>query len=951
MKNLFSSRFRSFQKVSRFVFMESSEFEDTGAEKIFLIPLNAEEIKKEIQANPKWRKRAWKNTKEKIITNVLEEKLTDIYIRAFDQKSGTRYLKGDKRDELYERTAHNVRRTMLLFRKSIELDAEFTGTIDCINQEIQKMNEYPLNNFSAEEEKNDQLLGEIFENSTKVNNKKLIIKNKKIQNWCEENQYDFRFRYVTYPSGKPKLVKNGNFGAELKLVFFHCEKPVTDIKSDVILSINPVINEEGEIIGIRTLDGDFDTAIRTPDGVDHTYKVPTKDEIKTTFTKKDQFVENAKTLARNKQGEVVSIDSNIVKSTTAAIDKEVRKATKSTRKKVWDVLNDKNYFKGLKERTKNSVKALINKNVEETPSVEETPTATETEVVQDDLKEVSSPEETEELDIDNLDLDLDMDDFNNEPPESAPEDNSNETLDFNNPALEDEVFKEFDEYNPDDDKTENNDENVIELTEQITEETGLNKFWQDKVSGTPNDEAVKILNKIKDIPEYFIGEIKFNETGELQKLEYNDPILTLTLEAKNSYFQKIIQLLPGNIKEALKNDKNDNIDFTFENGGIKKYCTYSTNIDFLDKKTIKFLNCPNVPSIKFNEFPKLEGVMIKDSEFRERYYNIVDGIIILEDLTNYDRMEYGVLMEVKEEKKSKVLSQEEVNSLVDNAEEELKKLFNSKSTSPENIDDDSDSPELTDEESSTDSKQKPLSDKENPKLDDEDMDLETLFFRDKAEDDDFDTLIDEGTAFWEDKKDDTVIEHTEKTELDKFWEDKIEGNPSDKAIKILNKIKDIPEYFIGEIKFNEAGELQKLEYGKNSDDLLSNPQNSYFQEIIELLPEDIKDALKQDKNNAIDFVFEDGEIKKYCTYSDNIDFLKQIAIGTLDCTAVSSIKFSEFRVKEIYGTIGYDTFKFEIKNGLITDKDGKTYDQMEDGELMEVEEKSSSPLDGFSWDK
>lgn len=35
---------------------------------------------------------------------------------------------------------------------------------------------------------------------------------------------------------------------------------------------------------------------------------------------------------------------------------------------------------------------------------------------------------------------------------------------------------------------------------------------------------------------------------------------------------------------------------------------------------------------------------------------------------------------------------------------------------------------------------------------DEDMDLETLFFKDKADDDDFDTLADEGTAFWEDKK-------------------------------------------------------------------------------------------------------------------------------------------------------------------------------------------------------
>ena len=45
----------------------------------------------------------------------------------------------------------------------------------------------------------------------------------------------------------------------------------------------------------------------------------------------------------------------------------------------------------------------------------------------------------------------------------------------------------------------------------------------------------------------------------------------------------------------------------------------------------------------------------------------------------------------------------------------------------------------------------PIKEGENSS-DDEDMDLETLFFKDKADDDDFDTLADEGTAFWEDKK-------------------------------------------------------------------------------------------------------------------------------------------------------------------------------------------------------
>ena len=46
--------------------------------------------------------------------------------------------------------------------------------------------------------------------------------------------------------------------------------------------------------------------------------------------------------------------------------------------------------------------------------------------------------------------------------------------------------------------------------------------------------------------------------------------------------------------------------------------------------------------------------------------------------------------------------------------------------------------------------------KDGTSRDDEDMDLETLFFKDKSdedeEDDDFDTLADEDTAFWEDKK-------------------------------------------------------------------------------------------------------------------------------------------------------------------------------------------------------
>jgi len=45
----------------------------------------------------------------------------------------------------------------------------------------------------------------------------------------------------------------------------------------------------------------------------------------------------------------------------------------------------------------------------------------------------------------------------------------------------------------------------------------------------------------------------------------------------------------------------------------------------------------------------------------------------------------------------------------------------------------------------------PIKEGENSS-DDEDMDLETLFFKDKADDDDFDTLPDEGIAFWEDKK-------------------------------------------------------------------------------------------------------------------------------------------------------------------------------------------------------
>ncbi|GAB6146165.1 hypothetical protein [Desulfocicer niacini] len=35
---------------------------------------------------------------------------------------------------------------------------------------------------------------------------------------------------------------------------------------------------------------------------------------------------------------------------------------------------------------------------------------------------------------------------------------------------------------------------------------------------------------------------------------------------------------------------------------------------------------------------------------------------------------------------------------------------------------------------------------------DDDVDLETLFFKDKSDDDEFDSMADEGSAFWEDKK-------------------------------------------------------------------------------------------------------------------------------------------------------------------------------------------------------
>lgn len=55
-------------------------------------------------------------------------------------------------------------------------------------------------------------------------------------------------------------------------------------------------------------------------------------------------------------------------------------------------------------------------------------------------------------------------------------------------------------------------------------------------------------------------------------------------------------------------------------------------------------------------------------------------------------------------------------------------------------------PSESDKKSSTSSR------KEDPESGDDDMDLETLFFKDKPDDDELDSMDDEGSAFWEDKK-------------------------------------------------------------------------------------------------------------------------------------------------------------------------------------------------------
>jgi hypothetical protein len=171
----------------------------------------------------------------------------------------------------------------------------------------------------------------------------------------------------------------------------------------------------------------------------------------------------------------------------------------------------------------------------------------------------------------------------------------------------------------------------------------LNLNWG---TNNPSYENIEILKNLTKATRDNIEVIKFDKKGELKLLRFN----FINYKNSNEEFQKIIQLLPNNIKKRLTQDQSADIGFYFFENAICNYRTNSTSIDFLDKKTIKFLNCPCVPSIKFNEFPKLACACVitkKNNKYRKNYYHLTNDKIILEDLTEYDRMEYGVLMKVK----------------------------------------------------------------------------------------------------------------------------------------------------------------------------------------------------------------------------------------------------------------------------------------------------------------
>ena len=69
-------------------------------------------------------------------------------------------------------------------------------------------------------------------------------------------------------------------------------------------------------------------------------------------------------------------------------------------------------------------------------------------------------------------------------------------------------------------------------------------------------------------------------------------------------------------------------------------------------------------------------------------------------------------------------------------------------------DDDTGVLELNDllKDAKPDKKASSPSPKEDVESGDDDVDLETLFFKDSSDDDEFDSMADEGSAFWEDKK-------------------------------------------------------------------------------------------------------------------------------------------------------------------------------------------------------
>jgi len=551
MKFLFSLHSSFAINPARFIYLEDGDFAKTEVEESDLIEnLDLEELIAEIKLRSKWKR---KSEKEKIFKEVLEAKLTGIYRKAFIRKDEKRYGDPENEYELDERVAHNVRRTMVLFAdekksKFLKFGDKFKEVIESINYEIEVINTPP----ASDKEKESQLW-QIFAKpeSEDLENQELKSLNPEIQAWLKKNKYNFRFQYVKEDNnGNPQLVKKDTPDATLSLVFFHAGKPVTRIKSNMILSMDPIY-QNGKVVGIRTLDGDYDAAIRTEDGVEHAKKSKVEDKIEAIFTVKNELVTNPKTIARNKKGENIFIPGEVIKKSNKEINAAINKVMEETKGRIAKVVG-------------NITSLRLGVSVEK--------------VAQDTAREVD-------------------------------------------PEID-----------------------VVEGTESPKAPT-LNDGWDNLIAEDQKNflspKTIKKLNEISDCSEH-ISDIHFDNNGELETLN-------MPYTGDNNILKKAIQLLPKKTKELLEKDS-ESLSFIFKNGHIVRYFTNATNIAFLneEKENLESLFTPNVPSIKFSDFHSLEEVIAKLPNEKFFKYELRNNLVTIAG-TEYDRVEKGVLMPVKDD--------------------------------------------------------------------------------------------------------------------------------------------------------------------------------------------------------------------------------------------------------------------------------------------------------------